>query len=236
VAYNAYPTDGDLVQFLSTMGMWNAAMAPLVSGQVQSAINKFEELTGRIPFLTESVSSLSYYDPPGSISKQYRNPWRGGGKTLELDTGFTQILRVQLAVSIDNPNGQDMDLNRQVRFGPLNYAARNLPIEWLDFTFPVWGVMGSVVVTGKRGYTSTLPADVWHAILQEAAAIFSPFLAAYQTGGANELEEADVHVKYSSSNSQGIYTGFLGDQANAWHTNFLSCVRRYTIIKLGLND
>lgn len=231
--YNSWPTDSDVVTFLSSIGVWNVTLAPTVSGAIDAAVNKFEMLTGRIPFLTETASSISYYDPPGAVSKSTNYSWRGGGKVLELDSGFTEITSITIAVTADN-DGQELDLNRQVRFSPINYAAKNLPIEEIDFAFAPWGTMSSIKIIGKRGYSTTIPSDVYHAIIKFAAAEMVPIIAAYQTGGVQEMSEADVKVKFGGSSSGFYGSGYLSDQANAWRTEFMNVVNRYTMIRLGL--
>lgn len=226
MAFTNWPTDNDLISYLSGMQIWDSSLTSLVSGYIDGAINRFQMLTGRIPFLAESTPSSGFYDPPGSVSKSYYYPWRGGGKVLELDTGYTEITAVYTAHSIDNP-GNSMDLNRNLRFLPINYANKGVPIDEIEFFFNNWGVPGSIVVVGKRGYSSTIPGDVWNAIVQEAAANFSAAVAVLINGGSTSQAEADVKLTFPVDGDT------FGAQIDRWHQAFMQTVNRFKLIRLG---
>ena len=204
----AYPTDSDLVSLLTAAGLWDSSFSPFVSGQVQAAIDQFEMSTGYIPFLSDGTSGNFYYDPPGSMGRQYQYSWKGGGKILELDNGFVSIQAVALGYSIDNPNPSTQDLNRSLRFLPLNRTSRNLPIEAIEFYFNVWGIPQSIRIQGVAGYTLALPERVWLAILNLAAANFLPIIMGFITGGMVEMREADVAERFGADMFQQFITSF----------------------------
>lgn len=241
MVYNNFPTDLDVINFLTGLQLWNSSFTNLVSGYCDTAINKFQSLTGRIPFISETTPSSSYYDPSGSYSRQMNYPWRGGSRVLELETGYTDISYVGLGSTIDNPAGNSMDLQRALRFRPYNYLNLGVPIEDIEFLFLNWGIPKSIVVVGTRGYSSTVPADVWNAILGESAYLFLPVVAAYISGlagGASELRKADSLIRYGDNSSVNdgkvLWTGPLSGIANQWHMLFQQMVNRYCVIRMGL--
>ena len=225
--YSAWPTDGDLYSFITlTLGL-TLASSGVLAGLTSAAVNEFEMLTGRTPFLSATSASSGYFDPPGAMSHSFQYPWKGGGKILELDSGYTQIDAVVTGHTVDN-TGQVLDITRQCRFLPLNYADKNLPIDAIEFPFPIWGSSSSVVIVGKRGYSSTIPADVWQAVLARASSRFAPQLTILISGGASELSEADVKVKFGGSS--GSY--FIQAQATQWDQQFDSVVNRYKTMRI----
>lgn len=223
-----YPTDTDLVSFLKALDIWNDSLTPYASGFVESAVNKFEMLTGYVPFLASTTPVSSYYDPAGSVSQSYYYPWRGGQKNIELDGGFVSISNVIVGWNPSNP-GNTMQLpgspNPNLRFLPINHEQKKVPIDEIEFFFNNWGIPGSVVVVGLRGYSLTVPSDVWYAILYEAAAMFIPSVGILLDDGLVSVKEADVELKWPSDG------GILGKQAEAWHKIFTNVVSRYKIIR-----
>lgn len=205
---SSYPGDQDLVDFLSCAGLWDSSMTDCVSGFAAAAAEQWEMETGYIPFLSSGASGTYYYDPPGSVSKAYQYPWRGGGKILEFDGSFISISAIDTGINFDNPTGSSVDLNRFIYFIPNNYSNRHLPIEGIEFTYQIWGSPRSIRVKGVPGYTLTLPHRVWLAILNKAAAMFIPVVQGFITNGVLEMREADVAERYGADMFQSFVDGF----------------------------
>lgn len=223
-----YPSNTDLINFLTAAGAWEDTFTPFASGFVNKAATEFEMLTGRIPFIAETSPSTSFFNPPGSISVSNWMSWRGGGKFVEFDSGFTQIHAMYIGSTYDSFPGSTLDINRNVFFYPLNHIARRLPIEAAEIRFPVWGIGKSLVVIGTRGYSTTVPDDVWMAVLQRAAALFLSQIGALANTGAAELSEADVTIRYGSAG------GAYAFQIENWNSEFQSVVSRYKLIRMEL--
>lgn len=100
---SAYPTDTDLISFLTGVQLWDAILAADVVGYAAAAADRFEKLTGRAPFLADASDVQVLCDPPGARSRSFQYPFRGGTKLLEFDTGFVSITSISLGVSADNP-------------------------------------------------------------------------------------------------------------------------------------
>ena len=138
---STYPTDGDLISFLTGVQLWDAILASDVVGYAADAADRFEKLTGRSPFLADASDVQVLFDPPGTRSRSFQYPFRGGTKLLEFDTGFVSITSIALGVSADNPGGQPVDLQRQCRFLPLNNALKGLPVEAVEFFFELFSFL-----------------------------------------------------------------------------------------------
>jgi len=224
--YPAYPSDVDLQNFLTSLGLWTSSLSTFSSGWAQAAINKFEMLTGRQPFLALTTPVSAFYDPPGSVSQSYYYPWRGGQKNLELDNSFVSISDIIVGWSTANV-GNSLNLpgsvNQNCRFLPINYNLKGIPIDEIEFYFNDWGIPGSIMIVGIQGYSTTVPADVWTAILQEAASLFVTSFRVILSDGLTSVSEADIDLKFPED--------MLGTMSDRWHQLFMMAVNRYKLIR-----
>lgn len=225
--YTANPTDADLIAFLTAAGVYKAAFASLVVGYAAAAVEKFEELTGRRPFLATSSTTL-YFDPQGAYSQTGPFDYRGGEKRLELDVPFTIVTGVALGCNPDDPTGQPIEIGRAVFLKPDRRDIKKLPVEWLEFTFAVWGISQSIGITGTPGSVTEWPADVFNAVLAGAAADFGRDVISASIGkGLSSWKEADTSENYDTD---GALSGNIG----MWEGRFNRAVSRKRLIRLGL--
>lgn len=216
----SYPTEAQFTAYCSALGF-----TPAVTGFINSAIQTWERLTGYVPFVASS-SGVAYFDPPGSPSRLHSR--HGGGRVLELDTGYTEITSIKLGVTQSSP-GTEVNLD-YVYFLPINNEQKGLPIDALEFASPIYGPPRSIEITGTRGYTTTLPADVFQAILQLAAGEYIVTYLSSFTGGVESVREADVAISYGSGSSASSYPGI----AKQLKEQGMRTAYRYMRMALGL--
>lgn len=207
--HSAYPSSADLQQFLVGNGL-TLPTSFAYDAHASAIRSEWEKLTGRIPFLGDAVDVTFLYDPPGAESRNIWTPYVGGQARLDLWPGWVSITSIALGVTVDNPVGSIVDLSRQIRFYPQNQSLRGIPIEWVDFKFPVWGVAGSVQVIGKRGYSATIPDEAWLGMLYLGGSNALMSYRASLLSGALSWKEADVT---ESRDPKAIMT--LGDDYKA---------------------
>lgn len=195
----AYPQTSDLGQDLSDMGLESLFADPramlnfLTRGDfVGSAITEFEEKTGFVPFLA-TASDTQYYDPQGPEDNHsgLTYAWKGGKRVLQLGTGYTSITQVMTGCVWDNgvvTDGTVRIPDLEYKLKPINAPVTNRPYEWIEFTTPLYGAMGSVAVTGTRGYLSAIPDLVWNAILGYAATLAFPKMAFLIAGAQTQRD------------------------------------------------
>lgn len=198
----AYPTTSDLTDYLTAQGLTAPAN---VQVHLDAAIAEWERATGYQPFKEEANAQAYYYDPVPLY------------KALDLGTGFSTVTEVAIGVSDTDPTGTVLTLSEDYELLPYNRSGR--PIEGILFrAFTVSGRARSVKVTGKRGYSSTIPDDAWRAILVRAAMYTKQGM---QVGGVAAFREGDVSVTYG--------TGATPTEAESW----LTAVRTYQRILVG---
>lgn len=216
----SYPTESAFTSYCSALGF-----TPSATGFINSAISAWERMTGYTPFLAETTTGTARFDPPGSHSRLHSG--RGGGRVLELDTGYTEISAIYLGVTEDN-EGTAVNMD-YVYFLPENYDRKSLPIEAIEFNSPIYGSPRSVKVIGKRGYASSIPQDVYMAILQLAASEYLTHHMVAFTGGAESVREADVAITYGSGSSASSFPGI----AQSLKSQAENVMWRYRRIDMG---
>lgn len=221
------PVASDLQALLTAAGLWNTAYSGLIAGYVAGAITQFQNDTGRIPFITSGNDSILYFDPPGDTSQQYANTVRGGEKILELSVPFVTISGIATGVSIDSPAGVAVDLNRAVEFGPDNYAIKGLPIEWIRFSFQVWGATKSIMITGHAGSYTAWPDDAFQAVVAKAAADLLTTVLGNITGGLTGWTEGDVKEDFGGGK-------VIATMIELYMGMYAKCVDRYRFFRVGI--
>lgn len=201
----AYPIASDVQALLTGTGLVSGS--PTVTAELASAIAEFERLTGWRPFLAESVAATYRFDPPA---------W---GSRLWLPCGFATITGVSVGVSHDSA-GTALTVDEDYRTLPENAAAMVRPFTGIEFYVSCAGGSGSVRITGKRGFATTVPDDAWLAIAQRAAS-----LALTRNAGAaalaSQIEQGDLSIKAGGS-------GFVA----AWDGAFAAAVATYRKIEV----
>lgn len=222
----AAPNSTDLQNLLSAAGLWNSSYATIASAYITGAIQQWQVDTGRNPFICGASDSTIRVNPPGDTSQGAYNLARGGEKILELPVPFVSISSINTGVSADFA-GASVDLLRSVEFGPALYDVKGLPIEWVRFTYIVWGGTNSISITGKPGSYSDWPQDAKDAVVAMAGAKLLATVIGNLTGGINSWTEADVKEDYGSGATFKAI-------ADVWRSMYSDAVNRYRFVRVGL--
>lgn len=120
---------------------------------INSAVSEFERRTGWDPFLaTSSTTEVRTFDAP------YHDGY------LDLEGGLLTLTSVTVS-------GTAQVLDTNVFLRPSNAVRRGMPYTQLQFPYlghTLYGLPNRIAVTGKWGRVTTLPADVWFAVLRYA--------------------------------------------------------------------
>jgi hypothetical protein len=113
---------------------------------------------------------------------------------------------------------------------PVNNPARGWPYEFIEFWTPVIGSPQSVVVTGKWGFSTTIPEDVFQSILAGAAwKIMSP-AASKRSQGAAQRTQGEVSERYAAGKDAGAWAYECG----LWRETWLEGIQSYRRQRFGI--
>lgn len=187
----AAPTTTDLTNFLTTIGVTPSSSADL-SALLTSATQEFEERTGRQKYQGDSTTTAIRYTLPWPTGKnirlviadcwaitEVRNNYSGSGTGTALSEFDDYMLR------------------------PEGYTQLARPVEYIDFITLPSTLPGSILVTGKLGYASTMPAAVFEAIVCRAALQLLTQQAG-ESGTITDEKLGDRSVKYGSGEESTI--------------------------------
>jgi hypothetical protein len=218
---STFPGDSDIESLLTGSGL-TVPSGYSFSGLGAWAQGEFQQRTGRVPFLEDSVDVARVFDPPGGRSKLEPSFYLGGEKLLELKAGLLSCNAVAVGVTPDNPDGQAMDLARQLRLLPSNAAVEGKPYSQIEFYFPVYGAPNSIVVTGKWGYSSAVPDDVWAACLRLGAAKAAADILEGITASPSRIKAGEDLIQQDSFHELG----------EAWRAEADRVIARYALARL----
>lgn len=214
----AYPTTAEAEAYVSSLNLGLTAAqitALLMATKIDAAIDAFESLVGWSPFLAAGADSSRRYDPPGPQAS--RAPWalyRGGGKRLDLDGGLTAAPTALVTGYSATEPGTTLTLETDYFLWPANAAAKGQPYTAIEFNASQSGMPQSIRITGRFGYSQTVPDDVFQAILQYAASLAAAQMGAIISGGVVEWREKDITEKYGDQ----ALSGLLAQWRAAWET------------------
>jgi len=163
LTYAAYPDGGDVQMLTDAAGITlTAAQAGLLDGYAAAAAAMWEDLTGQHPFLAAAEDSVRRQDAPVSPDG-----------LLWLDRPLAALTSVSYQPA-GNPSGTLVAADAYLAI-PVNAEDDLVPYHGLLFRGHRWGAplgywyRGSLYVTGRWGYTTELPANVWEGIRSQAA-------------------------------------------------------------------
>lgn len=231
---SAYPVAGDVWEFLigaglmASSGLSEAERFLDLDGAAAWARDRFEERTGRLPFLGDTDDVTLYFDPPGPDSRQgmgYGTSYLGGSRILQLDCGLISLTSLTVGYSID-ASGTQLTEHRDFDLYPLNAAAREKPWEWIEFRVRQWGPPRSIQLVGKRGYRpdGQIPDGAWQCVVQGAAEHLGPQLQAALTEGVVSWKDGLGGEQFGDNP--------LGKQLQRWGSRFASGIRDYKLVTL----
>lgn len=175
---SAYPTEADLQAFLIAAGI--SAEAPSGVGTYASgAAEEWEMKTGYKPFLADSADSTEYFDGPAPSCY------------LDLRGGYVSITSLATGITATDTTGTVQTVNSD--YFPV-YSGDT--IVGIDFNAPLFGKR-TIKIVGKRGYSASIPDEVYNAILQKAAADCAPYLTGL--GDLKSIKQGPVEYQFNES-------------------------------------
>jgi len=209
-----YPNGDDLAALLTSAGFDSATVTAMdTDTAIEAAIEGWERAIGRT-MLASPVDSTHWYSPPTignvlpiddvvSITSVVYQPFGGTAQTLVAGTDY--------------------------HTEPANASARRAPITALrlrrSWQAPIdHSLQLSIGVTGRHGAGSTLPADVWQAMLCEGALLLWPQLTQRATSGLLGWKEGDVAEDYGVETWKRL--------KDAWSDTSAQAQRRYMRVVL----
>lgn len=85
----------------------------------------------------------------------------------------------------------------------------------------------NIAVTGRFGYAETVPADLWRAVLGEAAARLTDEATFSTRGRLVEYKDDEVSEKYALGTTATSVDGLRGSVSLGWSPQFAATVARY---------
>lgn len=222
----AYPTAAQIEGFIASLGILSSddLTALLVNLDLaaiaEAAQSAWEADTGWRPFLRDASPVSRRFDPPGPN----RTWWlRGGAHRLELGAGLLEATAFVTGYSASDA-GDAVTVEDDYWLLPVNAAIEGLPYTTIDFLPAAWGMPQSVRITGYWGYSATIPADAWAAILRQGALLAYSEITLQRTGGMVGWSEADVKEQYDLTP--------LEKHREAWQNQWERAVSRYRRVVL----
>lgn len=216
--YSAYPAATAVSAYVAGAGVSvpTGFTSAMFDTHAYAAVNEWERLTDYRPFLAAMAAVSLYFDPPGP---NRTTELRGGYQRLVLDRGFTVISEVRSGITVDDTAGTVLTAGTDYRLWPVNAPSDSQPYTCIDFIAVQRGEPNSVKVTGTAGYSATINAEVYQAVLELAAGHAMASLAQGIGSGAVEWDEGDVSERRSIELVQK-----LGEQ---WRTKARTTAMQY---------
>lgn len=186
----AVPTTSDLTTFLTSIGV-TAPAAIDEAVILATATAEFEQRTGRRKFEGDSAATGTRYTLPWPQGKnvilQISDVWNSPTVTIN----YTGV-------------GTGLTLTEWTDYEhlPVNHANSGLPVEAIRFVDCPNLDPGGILITGKLGYASSMPSDVFQAILSRAAALVLTQMAG-QSGSISDQKQGDRQVRFGQEDGRG---------------------------------
>lgn len=202
------PTAYDVERFLFANGM--IAATPTVVQEyldltlaADAAYKDFQDATGIHPFFAETANTTKYYNAQGP---------------------FLKLPPYAAITSVTTGRRFETSSETKTATTDFEYVYDEDTIIGLDFNLYYPGRVG---VTGRRGWSDDLPANVFQAIQGRAAGVhLRPSLAAAINAGAIEWREGDVQEKYGPMGAYSL-------QADVWESHWKMTVARYKQLEIS---
>lgn len=183
----AAPTASDLTTYLSTLGV--TANAGIDEDAILAAVTaELEQRTGRSKFQGDASATAIRYTIDYPFGQVLRLEINDCWTVSEVRTGYTGV----------SGSGTVLTEYEGYTHFPQNHAQRGLPIEAIDFITCPSTAPGSILITGKLGVASSMPSDVFQAILARAAAQVI-MQQSGESGSVSEQRQGDRQVRFDTT-------------------------------------
>lgn len=182
--------------------------------EIEAVVAEVETLTGWSPFKQSETSSTQIIDPPLTYTGGPMKP--NNGVILPLPSGLMTCDSV-ITASRTLVLGTDYWLEPSAK----------KPWERIRVSFPFWSKPQTVSVTGKWGFSATIPADLYKAVRDIAAyRSMASFQSTTLMSGLGSFTEGDVKESYTSD----LVLETLGNKT----AEFEAICLRYKRVSVGL--
>lgn len=218
MAHISYPAYADLYAMLNGLRLSLNLEVMGLDWVMAAAVAEWERVTRWTPFL--AVAGTRVFDPPGPEKSRGSNSYvgwgyvrNGGGTLLTLGCGLVSVSALAVDINEYAPAGTALTQNADFWLEPTTAQNDGKPFTLVRFRSAVYGQPQSISITGSFGYGSTVPDDVWTAILHYAGFLASPSIAMQISSGMVKVQEADESRQWDPR--------VFSAQADMWQTNFL---------------
>lgn len=196
ITYAEWPTVEEVETRLEEMGVTSPPSAGTLQGLIDAAIQDWEDYTGWHPFLSDGEETTEYFTAVGNIVDFIGTGLIGNSESFIIGGNYDE----------DGvyTGGQTLVINRDFR--PMR-TRRSWPYTYAKFN-SYWtdDSLGGVAITGVFGFSTTIPANVWEAIMEEVLDRVT-VLGQASTGVVVEMEEDDVRIKYADTTKSSTDRG-----------------------------
>lgn len=215
MAHTRWPSGPDVKQWLLSIGGTDKSVEPLecfLQDAAEAAQTHIERACGQT-FITATSDTTRYYDPPSN------------GRSLFVEE-MSSVTTVQYQPT--NATAETLTANTDYILMPVNYSVLGEPITYIRFLTFAWqspippALRRSILVTGKFGRGSTLPADVWMAALQQSGLFLWENHRMTLTGGVEQWKDADRSFTFGSGADSP-----MTQAAMSWRTSVQRVIGRY---------
>lgn len=199
MSHAAYPTADQVGAELERAGITSTSQARQEA--VEAAIAAWNAAVGYVdwPWLAETGDSDWTFDPAGSM--------------LFLRGGYVSITSVTTGISYNSTTGAaEGGTPRVLNVGYLRNPSSGTPIRSLRWLGGYPCGIRSIIITGRRGFTTTIPDDVWNAIRAKAASIV--YGSAYNAS-SNGLKSINI-----GSGDLAVTFGGSSELMGSWEAQF----------------
>jgi hypothetical protein len=198
-----YPTGQDILAYLEAASLVvSTALSEQLDTAAEAGRLDFEQRTDRLPFLAGGTDVTRRFDPP-----------RGQRLWLKPDLAVLTSITYQPG----GASAETLTLDQDFSLLPFNAVTDEQPFEAVDFTpwrgFGAWAssypqYRGSLRITGRWGYQTTLPENAWLAILAAGSLSLLPQLSFGLTSGLVEWHEKDRGERYGADPLSSLAAGW----------------------------
>lgn len=214
MSHATYPTTQEVIDRIISLGIIDTEDEEFdsaerfsqldIANKIASAVGEWNNSTRYSPFLSTGTDETRKFDPPH------------GSRYLFFDIGLVSLTSVVIS-------GIPYTLDQDFFLWPANCDKMNEPWLGLEFLRRVHGAPRSVSITGKFGYSLTVPDQAWEAVMCKVLALCQPELATALTGGVFRFEEGSLKIQYASG-SESV----LSRELAQWEKTFNSAKKSFT--------
>ncbi|RYG96088.1 MAG: hypothetical protein EON58_12820 [Alphaproteobacteria bacterium] len=190
--YTNWATAQELQSLLRASGLLKEQLTPAQAGYdwagtIAAVVSELEQATKRIPFLAETE--------PVILPIVIERP----SKMLNLPASFAEITKVTIQAlrggePVELVEGEDFD------FGPLAAPTLGKPYETLTlYPYLTRRTHAKILITGRRGYSVTIPPAAYNAVLQIAASRAEAAITGSNPPKVEKKKAGSLEIEFATS-------------------------------------